>query len=348
MKRCGIVLSRPAKRRLAASARSGTDARLRMRYLIVLRSAEGWTQPRIAAALSCSVSLVTETRARWRDEGEAGLIDRCEDNGDRKADDRYARELLEIVARPSTDLGYGRPTWTLRLLIQTMKQRTGVEISLTTMSRLLKRLRPESPKPQAPCPWSQRARKRRVESLRRTIQALPRNQCAVWEDETDVDLNPRLGKDWMPPGVRRSVMTPGKNVKRQLAAAMDATTGRLVWVEGKKKDSGLFIDLLRKILNRYRDKRVIHVILDNYGIHASKRTRAWLAERGARIKLHFLPPYCPDDNRIEVGLWRQMHAAVTYNHTQTHIDDLIAGVRSWLIRRDRATRAQLAKSRKAV
>jgi transposase len=350
MKDGRIILNKPARRRLRDKARRTTDARLRSRYLIVALSAEGMDRPRIAQAVNCNVATVSKVRRRWLDEGAAGLIDRREDNGERKADDRYARTLLGVVARPSTDFGHRRPTWTLRLLIATMKTRTGVEISPSRMSRLLRslRVRLKSPKPLAPCPWSEKARKRRVKQLRRLIESMPRNEACVWEDETDIDLNPRLGKDWMPPGVRRSVMTPGKNVKHQLAAALDARTDRLVWVGGKKKDSGLFISLLKKLLGRYEEKRVIHVILDNYGIHASKRTKAWLAEHGRKVRLHFLPPYCPDDNRIEVAVWRQMHAEVTYHHQEETIEDLMAQVRSWLIRRDRRDKQTGAESRKAV
>lgn len=345
-----IILNKAARRRLRDKARRTTDARLRTRYLIVVLSAEGMDRPRIASALNCDVATITKVRRRWLDEGKAGLIDRREDNGERKADDRYARTLLGVVARPSTDFGHRRPTWTLRLLITTMKKRTGVEISPSRMSRLLKslRVRPKSPKPLAPCPWSENARKRRVKRLHRLIASLPEDEACVWEDETDIDLNPRLGKDWMPPGVRRSVMTPGKNVKRQLAAAMEARTDVATWVEGTKKDSGLFIALMKKLLTRYADTRLIHVILDNYGIHASKRTKAWLAERGGRIRLHFLPPYCPDDNRIEVALWRQMHAEVTYHHREETIEDLMAQVRSWLIRRSRRILRGHAELRKAV
>jgi hypothetical protein len=71
----------------------------------------------------------------------------------------------------------------------------------------------------------------------------------VWEDELDVDLNPRIGPDWMPPGVQRRVVTPGKNAKRYVAGALDATTDRLVWVSGERKDSLLFIQLLKRLLS---------------------------------------------------------------------------------------------------
>ena len=34
--------------------------------------------------------------------------------------------------------------------------------------------------------------------------------AAVWEDEADVDLDPRIGPYWMLPGTQREVPTPGK------------------------------------------------------------------------------------------------------------------------------------------
>jgi transposase len=63
--------------------------------------------------------------------------------------------------------------------------------------------------------------------------------------------------------------------------------------------------------------------------------RWWLSEHGQRIRLHFLPSYSPDDNRIEVGGWRHMHAEVAYHHLETSVEDLLGNVTRWLIRRDR-------------
>jgi hypothetical protein len=48
--------------------------------------------------------------------------------------------------------------------------------------------------------------------LHRLIRTLPADQVAVWEDEADIDLNPRLGLDWMLRGMQRVVMTPGKYI----------------------------------------------------------------------------------------------------------------------------------------
>jgi hypothetical protein len=37
------------------------------------------------------------------------------------------------------------------------------------------------------------------------------------------------------------VLTPGKNVKRYLAEAIDSRTGALIWVEREKKNTLLFV-----------------------------------------------------------------------------------------------------------
>ncbi|HEX7488688.1 MAG TPA: transposase, partial [Anaeromyxobacteraceae bacterium] len=112
---------------------------------------------------------------------------------------------------------------------------------------------------------------------------------------------------------RRYVLTPGQNRKRFVAGALNATTRRMTWVDAPTKASELFHKLVWKLLGEYRAARRIHLILDNYIIHSSKKTQRFLAQFGDRLVLHFLPPYCPDDNRIE-RVWLDLHANVTRNH----------------------------------
>jgi len=88
----------------------------------------------------------------------------------------------------------------------------------------------------------------------------------------------------------------------------------------------LFNALLSRLRAYHPRAAVIHVILDNYWIHSSQITRAPLAGFGGRIRLHFLPPYCPNDNRI-ARLWQDLHAKVTRNHTCVNMDELMTKVR---------------------
>ena len=348
MKARRIVLRGRQRQRLLRLARRAGEANLRVRYLIVVHSADGWGIDRIAKALGCSPATVSRTRKRWHDDaGESGLLDRREDNGRPKVDESYVALVRWLLRFPASDFLHRRPTWTQDLLIETARRYSGgIIVSRTTMGRVLTVIgaRRGRAKPVAPCPWSDARKNRRLALLRALVDALPADQACAWVDEVDIDLNPRIGFDWMLPGEQRLVMTPGKNVKRYLAGAMDAKTDRLVWARGTRKNSGLFIELLKKLLAAYADKAVVHVILDNFAIHSSRQTRAWLAERGRRIRLHFLPPYCPDDNRIERCVWRELHQNVTTNHRHETIEELMTAVTRWLIERNRS----LSELRKAI
>ena len=228
---------------------------------------DGWSGSRIVKALGCSASTVSRTLDSFECYGAAGLVDRREDNGQTKADAAYVRTVAWILESTPKEFFHRRPTWTRQLLIETAKAYAGVTVSVTTMSRLLKglKVRRGRPKPTAPCQWSELARKTMVAAIHALIDALPATEAAVWEDEADVDLHPRIGFDYMLPGTQRTVPTPGKNVKRYFAAAMGAGTDRIVWVKGERKNSRLFLDLLKKLLATpvYADKAVIHVVLDN-------------------------------------------------------------------------------------
>ncbi len=54
-----------------------------------------------------------------------------------------------------------------------------------------------------------------------------------------------------------------------------------------------------------------------------------LAELKGRVVLHFLPPYCPDANRIE-RVWQDLHANVTRNHRCKNMKQLLANARRYL------------------
>ena len=103
-----------------------------------------------------------------------------------------------------------------------------------------------------------------------------------------------------------------------------------MWVWGERRNSALFIAHLRALARAYPHARKIHLIVDNCSAHDSQATREALqTEELARIVLHFLPPYCPLENRIEM-LWKELHANITRNHTCTTIDELARRVDHFL------------------
>jgi hypothetical protein len=108
------------------------------------------------------------------------------------------------------------------------------------------------------------------------------------------------------------------------------------------------LELLHKLATKaYPKAKRIHVILDNYGIHDS--LQVWLALKSPtaeKLTLHFLPPYCPDYNRIE-RIWKDLHDNVTRNHRCATMEELMAEVRSYLAARNRRGRHTYARTKVA-
>ncbi|MHC5536753.1 transposase [Singulisphaera rosea] len=120
---------------------------------------------------------------------------------------------------------------------------------------------------------------------------------------------------------------------------------RLIYVEGERKNSLLSLELLHKLATKvYPNAERIHVILDNYGIHDSLQVRLTLKSPAAeKLRLHFLPPYCPDHNRIE-RIWKDLHDNVTRNHRCATMAELMVEVRRYLAARNRRGRHTYAKA----
>jgi transposase len=303
------------RRRLLRDARKTTDAAFRTRLQIVLHYDAGWGAQTIAAALHCAPATAVRVAQRFLAGGEASLLDGRRENGCPKVDEDLVQAAAELVDQSPEDHGWPRPTWTRALLARSLAAQTGVSVSVTTLSRLLRHLgaRWGMARPTVACPWGRRRKRARLRAIAQAIGPYRPGEAVYYEDEVDIHLNPRIGRDWMLPGRQKLVLTPGQNCKRYVAGAVSRDGRSLVVVDGDRKNSDLFLALLQALLAKHRTAARIHVVLDNYKIHDSQRVRCFLETLGQRLALHFLPPYSPDANRIE-RLWREVHANVTRNH----------------------------------
>lgn len=297
----------------------------------VAATGAGRSMREAAAGLGCAPATVSQAVRRYCAEGIKGLFDRRASNGCPKVDSSFLRALKSTLTRSPQDFGWMRTTWTRELLALEMKKNGLPAVAVCTVGRALARIgaRLGMARPYVRCPWPRNARAARLAQIAKLVRAAPADEPVYFEDEVDIHLNPKIGRDWMLRGQQRRVLTPGKNRKHYLAGALCGRTNTVVWVDGGSKSSELFIRLVFKLMALHRKARRVHLILDNYGIHSSKRTNAALAQFGRRLMLHFLPPYCPDANRIE-RLWRDVHANVTRNHRRRTIHELLDDVNAFL------------------
>lgn len=172
----------------------------------------------------------------------------------------------------------------------------------------------------------------KLRKLRQLLAGLPAGEVAVFQDEVDVNTNPKVGAMWMRRGEQAELVTPGTNVKRYLAGSLNWRTGELVVTEGKPnqgRNTDLFLAHLDELRRRYRRYTVIHVICDNAKPHSAKRVAEYLEKWGHRLRLHYLPAYAPECNPIE-RVWWHLHEEVTRNHRCGDIEALLDLVFDWL------------------
>jgi DDE superfamily endonuclease len=95
------------------------------------------------------------------------------------------------------------------------------------------------------------------------------------------------------------------------------------------------IMLLMAIEAMYPVMRFIHVFRDNARYHHAKLAKAWLARPQCRIKLHFIPAYCPHPwspsrpNPIE-RLWGLVHRLTSHNKCYATFKDFSIAMLAFL------------------
>ena len=296
---------------------------LRARVLLLLHG--GLDPSEVATIAGCARATVYRTVYRFEDLGEDGLLDRRSCRPPSKVTAEVEAKLIDYVDRSPQDYGWQRSTWTLELLAAQLVGDTGVRLSSSHVRNLLRANDVRRGRPRVGLRIPVRGRRRILRKIDRLVKRANSEDEVFYSDEADIDLNPRMGATYMRRGKQLVVLAPGKNVKRYVAGALNARTGTVVHLVRNRKNSDLFIALVEELCRRYRRARRIHLVLDNFIIHKSKRTLRWLAALADRVVLHFLPPYSPESNVIE-RLWKQLHDHVTRNHRHRAIEPLMEAV----------------------
>ena len=117
---------------------------------------------------------------------------------------------------------------------------------------------------------------------------------------------------WAPEQEKLAIEQTSGRQRINVHGAIDLETGRTRMIEVETVDAVSTIRLLESIEAFYPMLALIHVFLDNARYHHAKLVQDWLSRPDCRIRLHFIPAYCPHLNPIE-RLWGVMHKHVTHN-----------------------------------
>src|SRR5262249_44286161 len=236
------------------------------------------------------------------------------------------RWLLQCTPR---DFGFFRSRWSCGLLAMLLWEQHGVRKSPETIRRGLHRMAFVWRRPRPVVGPRDPEHAAKLRRICRLLATLPADEAAVFQDEVDVHLNPKIGACWMPRGQQAEVTTPGNNEKRHLAGSLHWRTGRLLLsAPARQRNAAMFLAHLEDLRRRLRAYRVIHVICDNAKFHDCRAVRDYLARHQGRIVLHYLPKYAPETNPIE-RVWWHLHETITRNHRCQSMDELLGEVYTW-------------------
>ena len=328
-----IRLCAKERKALWEVVKTATTHEQRLHAHLLLLLDDGWAWTIISAVLFTSSSTINRWRRRFLDGGLAAVIDAP----GRQRPSRFGAFIIHLVfvwvtTRTPRDFGFFRSRWTCGTVVMLLKEDHGVKVGRETVRRWLHQQNLVYRRPRPVVGPQDPQRPGKLRKLRALLRQLPANEIAVFQDEVDINTNPKIGSMWMLRGRQATVVTPGTNTKRYLAGSLNWRTGELILTEGAKRNADLFLAHLDELRRRLRCYRVIHVICDNASFHTPARCRkvkAYLEKWGHRVKLHFLPTYSPDTNPIE-RVWWHLHEEITRNHRCQDIEELLDLVFEWL------------------
>lgn len=329
-----IRLSPGERQGLLGHYRRSADPEVRLRAHILLLLDAGHPWATICAVLFCSASTISRWRRRFEAEGVDAVLGRPP--GRRRSAVRVWATLVVrwVLTLSPAQLRFARSRWSCEAAAVVLREDFRVRVGRETVRLWLRDAGLVWRRPRPTIRPTDPDREKKLRALRALLKGLPADETAVFMDEVDVNLNPKVGCQWMRKGEQAAVETPGTNEKRYLAGSIHWRTGRVLLTEGKPREgrsAALFLRHLDDLRRAFRHYRVIHVLCDNAGTHTaegSKLVRAYLAEWGHRVALHYLPKYAPDTTPIERVWWR-LHQAVTRNHRCRTMGELLDLTFEW-------------------
>jgi transposase len=321
-----IYLSPSDRKALLQAYRSGTGPRSR-RAQIVLLTSDGLSIRDVRQFTYSSFTLITKVIRLYRQHGLEALIAAAPP----PAVPAWAARVADwLTTKTPGDFGYFRRRWSCETLAEVLAWEAGVRVSAETVRRVLRRLGFVWRRPRPVVGPVDPDRAEKLRAIQDLLKNLPADETAVFQDEVDVHLNPKIGSCWMKRGEQAEVATPGNNQKRHLAGSLVWRTGTLVVSPpGVRRNAELFVAHLEDLRYRFRHARRIHVICDNASFHGGRLVREYLRRWGHRVTLHHLPKYALETNPIE-RVWWQLHETLTRNHRCATLEELLDDVYDWI------------------
>lgn len=190
--------------------------------------------------------------------------------------------------------------WTRDAVRQLIRKRFGISVSVWTVGRYLKRwgFTPQKPlrrayeqNPEAVKLWLEKD----YPAIRR--QARAERAQIHWGDEMGMRSDHQAGRSYGLKGQTPVIPGTGKRFGCNMISAI-TNRGRLAFMVFKERfTSPVMTDFLRRLIRQ--NPRKVFLIVDGHPVHRSRRVKRWVYAHKNRIRLFYLPGYCPQLNPDE-------------------------------------------------
>ncbi len=210
---------------------------------------------------------------------------------------RQFAELLKLLSRPATRLGYSTDLWSGPRVRHLLKHRFRVDYHTKHMPRFLRRLGLvlKFPERRALEQDPKEIRRWKKERLPEIMEyARKRRALVFYADESLVALIPYVGKTWTFPNAHPIARVSGKRHQHVGVTAAVNAQGRMCFelTRGKERFTAkTFLRFIRKMRREYPSRGIV-LIVDGAGIHKAKIVKAFERE-ASWLRLEALPPPAP-------------------------------------------------------
>ena len=293
-------LNTAERKELVSLARDGSaEHRIARRANAILLLDDGFSCERVAEVLYLDDDTVRSWRKLYDERGIAGLEQFDAGGGSSRLTTEQEEALKAYVAR-------ALPHSTRHVGAFIEREFGVVYESRAGLIALLHRLGLEYHKPEV-IGRKLDAEKQQafIKGYEKLQNALGLNEAVLFVDAVHPTHAARPMGCWAPKEEKLAIEQTSGRQRLNIHGAIDLETGQTRMIEAETIDAASTIRLLETLETLYPLLAVIHVFLDNARYHHAKLVQDWLAQPSRRIRLHFIPAYCPHLNPIE-RLWGAM------------------------------------------
>ncbi len=276
----------------------------------VKRVLEGESPEDVIESLGLHRSCIYDWISLYQDGGWPALCAKEIEGRPRKLSAEQEQWVYDTVTTSNPlQMKFKFALWTRAMIRTLIKGEFGIELSLPSISRLLKRVGLSCQKPLV------RAYQKNPGLVEEWIQedypkikTLAKKEGAeiFFADEAAVRSDYHSGTTWAPRGKTPVVEGTGARFRVNLISAVSSKGHMRFMVTKNSFKAAEFIEFLKRLV--HNADRPIFLIVDGHPTHRAKKVTKFVESLDGRLRLFFLPPYSPELNPDEF----------VWNHLKNH------------------------------